>query len=394
MSMEETILIRTIFIYLYLSSIFLITGCWSWETISEPLTQPKEQNIHSDNTAFRKALEANPSDFTAYNAVKNNYRLRLTKLRDQMDEVILERSTAKNQGTEQLQNLQQRWQELVNQKTQYYLEQAEFYLLYQDSSTDIYQNANLSLTDFPEIDAHLRDAYDLLKEIDEGHTPIAEPSIPKETAYQTSSYSAVESNNIANKDLYLASTSDEIELEPTLNTPPQTPPPPKTPTNVNPKLVQIMDMRKTITIKYINTLLHLSQQIETLHSLDLLKEADAQIAKFYRQENPTSEVALLIANNEEASEQVNTLAKQICQDQFKCHCSALEIHHRNRQNFLNMQEFQLAEEELKTMEQLRDSLIQLKIQELWRLQKIKRTDAEKHPEMATVYDAVMPYFKK
>lgn len=357
-------MIRTIFLLIVIA--LCTSGCleqFSLEQITwEGVLYPKQEAVQSEMPTmeeksalgyttddYRRALETNPNDVAAYQAVKHAYRLKLTQLRDETDIVLEQRQEAKNQGKEELMELQQRWQKLVHQKAQYYLEQADFYLLYQDPNAKIYQNMNLSLTDFPELEAHLRDAYDLAKEIDDGRIATPVPS----------------------------TTYSEVQTSPAIT---------------NPLLMKIIDTRKAITIKYIRTLLDLAQKQETLHSVDLLKEADAQIAKFYRQENPTSEVALLIANNEEPTPEVENLAKQTYQALFDYHCKALEIHHHNRQNYLKIQEVQLAEEELKSMEQLKESFIQLKIQYLWKLQKVPRSDAEKHPELSTVYDAVAPYF--
>ena len=63
----------------------------------------------------------------------------------------------------------------------------------------------------------------------------------------------------------------------------------------------------------------------------------------------------------------------------------LQRHLLNRRNLQQINEWQKIEDETKAIEQILESLVQLKIAALWRFQKVLKRDAEEYEEMIPIY---------
>jgi len=290
-------------------------------------------NFSEALNCYRQSLEKNPEAKEAYLSAMHVYRVILTDIRKDADKIALQKETAKEEGNEQIGDLQKQWQDIVERRAHLYLEQAQFYL--------IYQNIEMNIAVFPELEAHLRDTQDLIKEIEESHTM----------------------------------------------------PPRKLETIQNPLFDEILQMRSTISKKHIRCLQTFSDQEASKRNfskaVNILKDADAQISKFYREENPTAEVSLLKHDSE-----IQTLAQETHQKMVQRMQESLAVHVQNRANFQKLQFGTQAEEENKTIEQLSENIVQLHIQALWRFQNIPKEQAIEHSSMIPVYERLLPELSK
>ncbi len=274
---------------------------------------------------YRNILIKDARFYDAYQASKNVYRIITVDIRKEFESIQNLRYEAKNKGDDQLPDIQKKYQSLLESRSNIYLEQAEFYLLYQETE--------MNISDFPEIEAHLRDTQDLLKELEEG---------------RIRPYTKLE----------------KID---------------------NPLYNKILDMRAKITKKHIRSLLDLAetaaQQKDFYKAINSAKDADAQVGKFYREEEPTADVSILAVDSEVAE-----LADQTQQSLLKYSEQALGVHHKNIANLQQIQEMQQADDELKVIEQILENMIQIKIQSFWRLQNLKKEVSENHPDLIKLYE--------
>ncbi len=279
---------------------------------------------------YQKALENNPLYHESYTSLKNIYRLNLLNIRKNIEDALQKKLQAKKEGSEQIKELQKHWASLLYEKAKLHISEATTYLLYQE------KNSNIS--EFPELEAHLRDVQDSIKEIEEGKSrqPLKSKDI-KEALYH-----------------------------------------------------EIHTKRSNIAKKHARILVDSSQEWYSTKSMqksiDALKDADAQIAKFYKEEDPTSEVFLLTFDDE-----VLSLSQKIYSKLLENYESSLEISFRNRKHFQEIEEWQQAEDESKFMEQILESMTQAQVNSLWRYEKIKKEEAEHHSSMIPLYEKFLFY---
>lgn len=207
------------------------------------------------------------------------------------------------------------------------MSQAKTYLLYKSLLTSIAQ--------FPELEAHLRDMQDQLSEIQE------------EQRKRTKS----------------------------------------------PLVQDIYVMRGKLAHKHAEDLLLLGREAvkdgHYLRAIDYLRDADAQMGKFFQEEDPTAEISLLKSN-----ENTRELAERVSEDLSLYYNKMIKIYLKNRENFEKMGYIQETIEASKSIELYLENLIQLQIRNLWRFNKIKKVVAEKSEQMIPAYKKFIQHAPK
>lgn len=276
----------------------------------------------------KKVLQLKPDHHETYVSMKNILRIESTDLRDKMLAIEEAKNDAKGSGTQDLATIMQRWDDAIQEKIRLYLIEADMYLLY--------DNVRDNISDFPEVEAHIRDVQDLWKERWE-------------------------------------SKQQESQEKKTIN---------------DPIYTRLQDCRSALAIKQAKTLLAMSQEFdkeeEIIRSIDMLRDADAQIAKFYPEEEPTAEMVLLVTN-----ENIDSLARQITNSLYQEYEKELEIEQRNKEHLLAISEYQEAQDAQKQIEQTLENMIQLKLVGLWRYDKLEKTKANLHESMIPLYERLI-----
>ena len=283
-----------------------------------------EGNIDQAITSFQKTLRIEPEHRKAYMALRNIYRLKQMKLDKALAKVREQKKVAQEKGDDALKGIQTRLNKLVEDNAALYLSEAKTYLLYQELQTNVVQ--------YPEIEAHLRDMQDILKNMEESRL------------------------------------QSPAKLEMITNSIYQ----------------QIQKMRSELAEKQATSLILIAdgyrQKNAIFKAIDALKEADAQIAKFYKEEDPTTEVSLL-----PRTEAIEDIAEKVIQELGQNYSSALSIHQKNLLGFQNMGDWKQAQDEQKLIEQTLENLIQLKIHSLWRCEGIGKKQAIEAAAMIPLY---------
>lgn len=281
-------------------------------------------------SCYQKSLQIHPVFHESYISLRNIYRLNLLNIRKKTEDAVEKRVQAKKEGSPEIQTLQKNWVELLYEKAKLHISESTTYLLYQDRDSNI--------SEFPELEAHLRDIQDSLKEIEEGKSK----------------------QPIKSKDIK------------------------------DPLYHEIQNKRSDVAKKHARVLIEYAQEWQSKKNLqkaiDSLKDADAQIAKFYKEEDPTSETFLLNFDNE-----VLTLSQTIYSKLLENYEASLIISASNRSYLKEIEEWQQAEDESKYMEQILESMAQTQINSLWRYEKIKKEDAEDHPSMIVFYEKFLQH---
>lgn len=272
---------------------------------------------------YRKTLELAPTNHEAYLALKSLHRFHLMQLRRQIEDKSEARFLAKSKGEPTLKTEQKDLENLFYTKARLHLSEATTYLLYEDRDSNI--------SEFPELEAHLRDMQDIIKEMQEVRTK-----------------------------------GEEKQKE-------------------HPLYREIHEVRSKIAQKHARTLLGLAEDFQkegnVSRALEVLKDADAQMSKFYPEEEPTSEVILF-----EADASIHALYREIHAKLRENYELAWAIHARNQQSFQEIEDWQQAEEEGKLCEQMVESMISVHMSALWRYDKIKKEAAEHHESMIPLYE--------
>ena len=257
---------------------------------------------------YKQVLQLQPSHHETYVSMKNILRVKSTDLRDRMLDIEDEKNEAKGSGTQDLATIMQRWDDAIKEKIRLYLIEADMYLLY--------DNLRDNISDFPEVEAHIRDVQDLWKE----------------------RWEAKQSEEQNKKNIE------------------------------DPLYTQLQECRSSLAIKQAKTLLAMSYEFdkekEIARAIDMLRDADAQIAKFYPDEEPTAEMVLLVTH-----ENLDDIARKITDSLYQEYEKELEIEQRNKDHLVAISEYQEAQDAQKQIEQTLENMIQLKLVSLRRYDK-------------------------
>ncbi|HON45348.1 MAG TPA: hypothetical protein P5543_07350 [Planctomycetota bacterium] len=280
----------------------------------------------------KQVLQINPNHHETYVSMKNILRIQSTELRDKMLHIGQAKENAKVHGNADIKNIMQQWDNAIKEKIKLSLIEADFYLLYNDILSNI--------AEFPEIEAHIRDVQDLWKE--------------RWEAKQTTLHDKEEIND--------------------------------------PLYMELQNRRSALAIKHAKTLLAMSIEYEQKgnvnRAIDMLRDAEAQIAKFYPEEEPTAEMVILTTE-----ENVDYLSRNILDALYRNYEKELEIETRNRDNLQSISEYQESMDAQKQMEQTLENMIQLRFLLLWRYEKIGKADAELHETMIPLYERLIQLSK-
>ena len=189
-------------------------------------------NLPQAIICYRQALQIQPNHHSAYLALENIHKLQMGYIKNRIQEVKDKVELARQRGEEELKNIIPQLHSLNRDLARLHLEQAKSHLLYDDPA--------INMTFFPEIEAHLRDMQDLIKEMEE-----AQSRNPRE----------------------LKQVKDPIFKE-------------------------IKEMRSALSKKQARTLITVSEELantgDVVKAIDTLRDADAQIGKFFEEEDPTA----------------------------------------------------------------------------------------------------------
>lgn len=281
---------------------------------------------------FQKALTAQPNYHVAYIALHNIYESQLLELHAQIDGLKEVEIAALQEGKGGVKEI---YESLVN----LYMRQADLFIS-QGKTYLLYSNVSSNITAFAGIEAHLRDMQDLFQE---------KSRVPPEYKQhiEEGKYAAL--------------------------------------------LSEIKEIRQAITKKYITTLVESSKnwmdQGNISRAVEILKEADDHVSRFFAEEKPTSKMSHL-----ENDAEVKMLAKDIVTHLCRYYEEYLKVALENKTQFLEMGHWQEVEEQThKIEEEILQSWIQLKINALWKFDGIARDQAEEHPEMIALYQLFLQY---
>ena len=202
-------------------------------------------DIDESSKFYSKALHIKSSYNPSYIALRDISKFKLIQVRKDIEIAKEGFIKAKRKGQDTIKNYQKNLNDLYQKQAKIYIEQAKTYLKY--------ENPELNVTEFPEIEAHLRDVQDMIKEIEE--------------------------TNLIQKEKGIDINTEHLNL-----------------------LDELKKMRSEISKKHTSMLMVLGakfiEEDEIDKALDCLKDADAQMGKFFEEEDPTSQVSLLIPNEE------------------------------------------------------------------------------------------------
>ena len=270
---------------------------------------------------YQNSLQKKPNYHRSYMALKNIYQWEILKTRALLDKYKAEKVDAVEKGKDTLPQIQKNLEDVYQKQASIYLSQAKTYFLYNHASTNI--------SEFSELDAHLRDMQDIFK-------------------------------GEAQKE-HRSSLLKEIRMT-----------------------------RRKLTKKYTKMLVQVgvnyAKQGKTYKAVDVLKEADDQLAKFFLEEKPTSKVTYM-----EADEEVVTLSAKIITHLTQYYKTLIEHCLTNKTQLENMESKEEVEEQLHKIEELIESWIQLRIISLWREKKMRREVAEEQSEMIPLYTKLLSH---
>ena len=281
---------------------------------------------------YQAALTFDSSYHAAYLALKNIYQNEKSRLRGRLERLAKRKSQEIYKLNGDLKQIESDWLQEQRTHAQLFVSQGKTYLLYYDQATNV--------TEFPDLDGHLRDMQDVLV-----------------SKNKTSAVPAPVKN---------------------------------VPVVSDPLLGTLQETRRAITKKYAHTLFTMGVQQAINSSLyggvDILKEADDQLSKFFVEEKNTSNVIYL-----EPDEEVVALSRNVAQHLENYYQKLLEIILANREKFRAMKGWQEVESQDHQLEEIMDSWVQLAVSSLWRQDKLKREVAEEHDKLIPLYQKFLEY---
>ena len=156
----------------------------------------------------------------------------------------------------------------------------------------------------------------------------------------------------------------------------------------NSSLKKIQKMRINTSKKYVFTLISMAAEHQKVgkikKAIAFLEDANAQIGKFFKEAKPVGHASLL-----NKDEEIDLLAKKVAKKLYEYYELALQINLRNRQYFKEINNFEKAKHQTKVIRQMIEDMVHIKVQALWRLQKIENEEAVSHFDMIPIYEQIL-----
>ncbi len=274
---------------------------------------------------YENALSLEPRHHASYIILKGIYQIRELEVEESIYNHKKEKENYLISGSGSLENISQLLEDDYRKQIGVYLDQAKAYLIYDAPDSNV--------TEYPQIEANLRDAQDILKDMNQSYKK-----------------------------------NDEMPADGLLK--------------------EIIEVRSSTSKKHVRSLVALSESYSEerkfQQSIDLLKEADSQVAKFFAKEKSFVKVWSLIKDDE-----IVAIYEDIHEKLTEYTYKQLDILSQNKEKLVQLGKLQETKDQEKLIEQSSDSLIQLDIVYFSRVYNIDKNKAELHPNLIPIYESLL-----